>query len=102
MLPVSLAHYGEWKMLTLKARVYCIVICLLFVAVLIGCVGIYAMRTLYAAMGMQAEVTLHVSLLKDVRSEMQNVLISVREMVLTPSAADKAREKLQIDKRIKD
>ena len=84
--------------MALKSRIYTIVVCLIFVALVIGAVGIYAMRNIYRAMEVETSISHRVSVLKDVRSEMQNVLISVREMVISSDAQQMQSEKNSIDK----
>ena len=84
--------------MSLKARIYVIVACLIIVAVIIGGVGINAMSDINSAMKMESVVFERVSLIKDIRSEMQNVLISVREMVISTDGKTMQAEKSRVDK----
>ena len=84
--------------MALKSRIFSIVLCLVLVALVIGGVGIFAMRNIYNAMEVEASISHRVSLLKDIRSEMQNVLISVREIVISTDSATMKKEKESVDK----
>ena len=83
--------------MSLKGRIYFIVALLIAVALAIGVVGILAMNRIYKAMEYEANITERVSALKDIRFQMQNVLISVREMVISEDATEMAREKSSVD-----
>lgn len=84
-------------MSSMKARIYLIVTILMVVAIAIAVVGLVAMNSIYKAMENETSIVERVSALKDVRSEMQDVLIRVREMVISTDAAEMAREKTAID-----
>ena len=83
--------------MSFKVRIYSIVAVLIVVAFIIGVVGIYAMNNIHSAMNHQMVVTAGVSRLKDIRSSMQNVLLGVREIILSNSVDEKKAEKALID-----
>lgn len=83
--------------MSFKARIYLIVLILVIVAIFIGVVGIYAMLSINDSIEEEAHHSRQVSNLKDIRSDMQNVLIGVREMVLSPDVEYKNQQKADID-----
>ena len=83
--------------MSFKMRIYSIVAILIAVALIIGGVGLYAMQRINATMEMEMDIAYRVSQLKDIRSEMQNVLIGVREIVLTDSPQQMRSEKEKLD-----
>lgn len=86
--------------MALKSRIYMIVAALICVAVIVGGVGIYAMRNIFVAVEEASNLANRVSELKDIRSEIQNALILVREMVIAQDTNRKNIEKAAIDKLI--
>ena len=83
--------------MSFKARIYAIVAVLAAVALIVGGYGLYAMNRIDAAMRVETDVAYRVSQLKDIRSEMQNVLIGVREIVLSTDAEHMKKEKASLD-----
>lgn len=79
--------------MSLKARIYLVVVILIAVSCIIGFVGLFAMRNIYVAMEREGELAKRVSQFKDIRSEIQNVLIGVREIIITTDADVMKREK---------
>ncbi len=88
--------------MSFKLRIYFIVLILAAVAVVIGTVGIYSMRNIHAAMEEEMVVAARVSRLKDIRSEMQSVIISVSEIVLSESAEGMEKEKAVLDRIVRE
>ncbi len=78
--------------MSLKGRIYCIVALLIAVAMAIGAVGVIAMTSMYRAMERESTITGQVSQIKDIRADMQDVLIRAREMVIATDAAAMAKE----------
>ncbi len=88
--------------MALRSRIFLIVAELIAVAVIIGAVGIYAMRNIYDAMELETTIANRVSLLKDIRSEMQNVLVEVREVIINTDAKSMEASKALTDKIVND
>lgn len=84
--------------MSFKGRIYTIVAVLLLVAVIIGGVAYYALNRIHQAIELESEFASKVSTLKDLRSEMQNVLIGVREIILNEVPEQMKQEKAVIDK----
>lgn len=84
--------------MSFKGRIYTIVAVLIFVAIVIGGVAYYALNRIHQAIELETEFASKVSTIKDLRSEMQNVLISVREIVLNDNPEQMKQEKAAIDK----
>ena len=83
--------------MSFKARIYFVVLILVVVALFIGGVAFYAMRSINDTVEEESRASRLVSDIKDIRSDMQNVLINVREMVLSPNADYKRQQKTDID-----
>jgi Methyl-accepting chemotaxis protein len=86
--------------MSFKSKIYAIVALLIFLAVFIGGVGIFAMTRINHSIENAIHYTNNVSDLKDLKSEMQDVLINVREMVLAPTAEMATEEKASIDQSV--
>lgn len=86
--------------MSFKSKIYAIVALLIFLAVFIGGVGIFAMTRINHSIENAIHYTNNVSSLKDLKSEMQDVLINVREMVLAPTAEMASEEKANIDRSV--
>jgi methyl-accepting chemotaxis protein len=84
--------------MTFKSRIYVIVAILLVVALGVGGAGIYFMRGINAAMEFQTDLVTRVSMLKDIKSEIQNVVIGINEVIQTDSADDMKQRKAAVDK----
>lgn len=83
--------------MSLKSRIYLVVVILIAVSCVIGFVGLYAMNNIYVAMEREADLSKRVSQFKDIRSDIQNVLIGIREIIISPDANVMAKEKANID-----
>ncbi|GEM_PF-710110 len=84
--------------MSMKMRIYMIVMCLSVVAVIISLVGIYALNNIFGALQYQNGITTEVNRIKDLRSEMQDVLIGVREMVISTDSNQMKQEMDNINK----
>ncbi len=84
--------------MTFKSRIYLIVGALIAVGLVIGGVGIYAMRSIHQSMTEETDLAFKVSHLKDLRSGMQDVLLGVREIVLSEDVKYMQSEKTRLDK----
>ena len=83
--------------MSFRKRIYIIVALLIILAVFIGGVGIYSLSNIHKSMQREAMLAGRVSQLKDIKSQMQDVLISVREIVLSPDVQDMQQEKAILD-----
>ncbi len=83
--------------MSFRRKIYAIVALLIILAVFIGGAGIYAMRNINGDMSHALELSENVSELKDLKSGMQDVLISVREIVLSPEPGGNPGEKENLD-----
>ncbi len=88
--------------MTFKSRIYVIVAILLLVAVVIGSVGIVSMRSINEAMVFQTDLASKVSLLKDIKSEIQNAIIAVNEIIISNDESDMKRRKADVDKLVNE
>ena len=88
--------------MSFKARFYLIVALLAFVTLVVGGFGLYVMSNMYYDMRQETKLAFKVSMLKDIRMEIQNTLINVREMVLSTDVAEMQGYKSEIDLAIKN
>ncbi|MCD8351997.1 MAG: methyl-accepting chemotaxis protein [Planctomycetaceae bacterium] len=83
--------------MSFKTRIYLIVGLLIAVSIVIGVVGINSMRSINTAMTVQADYAMKVSELKDIRFSINEVLTSIREVVISEDVDDMRKEKALID-----
>ncbi len=83
--------------MSFKNKIYGVVLLLLVLAVFIGGAGMYSMNRIESEMSFAMDRSENVSVLKDLKSKMQDVLISVREIVLSPVAGGNPDDKTSID-----
>ncbi len=86
--------------MSFKVRIYGIVALLIFLTVLATGFGLYAMYSIDGAMNEEIRLAAAVSAFKDIKSDMQDVLISVREIVLAPTMEEKQAEKKKLDQTV--
>ncbi len=86
--------------MSFQARIYGIVLLLICLTIFATCVGLYAMYSINQAMQTEIRLASDVSTFKDIKSSMQDVLISVREIVLAPAIEQKEHEKAILDQSV--
>ncbi len=86
--------------MSFQARIYGIALLLIFLTIFATAIGLYGMYNINEAMKTEIRLASDVSTLKDIKSSMQDVLISVREIVLAPTAEQKAVEKSRLDQSV--
>lgn len=83
--------------MSFKHRIYVIAGLLIAVAIIIGAVGIVSMRSIHQAMEVETDIAMKVSTLKEVRSDMWNALLAMREIVLADDMEEMRKEKASVD-----
>ncbi|MCD8141347.1 MAG: methyl-accepting chemotaxis protein [Planctomycetaceae bacterium] len=83
--------------MSFKRKIYAMVMVLLALAVVISVTGLRALRNIEAGMGTTVALNDNVSRLKDLKSGMQDVLIGVREIVLSPEPGGNPGERDRLD-----
>ncbi len=86
--------------MSFKSKIYAIVMVLLALAVVISATGLRALRNIEQGMGETVALSDNVSRLKDLKSGMQDVLIGVREIVLSPEPGGNPDERERLDQNV--
>ncbi len=88
--------------MSFKSKIYTIVAILILVAVVVVGVGLYAMNNIQTALERQTYMAFQLSKLKDIKTDLLNVLISVREIVISEDEGYMRQEKAKLDKLVKE
>ncbi|MCD7896577.1 MAG: methyl-accepting chemotaxis protein [Planctomycetaceae bacterium] len=86
--------------MSFKHKIYGVIGLLVLVTLFIAGSGLLATSRINTQLGAVTDATNNVSHLKDLKSEMQDVLISVREIVLSPDPGGAAGEKESLDRHV--
>ncbi len=88
--------------MSFKARIYVVVGILVLVALAIGGVGIYAMKSIHNAMTEETALAYRVSRIKEIRTDTLTALIDLHEILLTRDAATMRQWKVDMDKLVSE
>ncbi len=88
--------------MSVKMRIYLVVIILALVIIVIGGVALYSMANIRHAVETETTLSNTVSEFKDIRTGMEEVSILAREMIISSSVKDMAAMKTEIDGIVKN
>ncbi len=88
--------------MSVKSRIYMVVVILALVIVVIGAVALYSMSNIRHAVESETSLSNIVNELKDIRTGMEEVSILAREMIISNSTSDMADMKKEIDDIVKN
>ena len=88
---------GFGATMSFKTKIYSLVALFIVAALFIGGSGLFAIRNIDDNMQSALVLSENVSNLKDLKSEMQDTIISIREIVLSPTPGGEPGEKQKLD-----